>query len=247
MSMSPFVLDVTCLDRLLRHQLIVKLQPVMSKLETRQGEMALSLTDSSGALVNRYSIGIRVYMIHNMVLPSTPLQTDLSRNLFGHIKKSLAPYAAVITLLGDNRRNSAVSVLADFGVERDIPEEFDAQALALGNHARVLRAMAMTFTMGEYLCLMTALRAGKVGHIAHHPEDGDVHFLEHAKAADGVAQRDILWGGYDYGAIYDDLLPDCQLHVTGPRRQVQDQHIQRAPGDGMEKLVHSLGDHQTTP
>lgn len=100
---------------------------------------------------------------------------------------------------------------------------------------------------GEDPRLVTALRAGEEGHVAHHAEHGDVHALEHAEAADGVAQGDVLRRGHDDGAVEDDLLADGELDVAGARGQVEEEHVQGTPGHGVEELVHGLGDHEPAP
>ena len=77
---------------------------------------------------------------------------------------------------------------------------------------------------------MATIRAGEVGHVAHHAENRDIHALEHAETTNCIAEGDVLGCCYDDGAIDDDLLIDCELDVASPWRKVQDEDIQWAPG-----------------
>ena len=98
--------------------------------------------------------------------------------------------------------------------------------------------MMVMLAVGEDPRLVTTLRTGEEGHVTHHAEHGDVHALEHAEAADGVAQGDVLRRGHDDGPVQDDLLADGQLDVAGARGQVEEEHVQGPPRHGVQELVH---------
>src|SRR3546814_8301259 len=69
------------------------------------------------------------------------------------------------------------------------------------------------------------MRAGIARHILDHADDGHVGAAEQVDRAPRVDQRDILRGGDDYRAGGLVLLDHRQLHVAGPRRQIEHQYV----------------------
>src|ERR1051326_6257710 len=87
---------------------------------------------------------------------------------------------------------------------------------------------------------LPAVDAFEPAHVLDDPEDRDLDPLEHADAAQSVADRDFLWGRDDDRAGERSGLDQRQLRVAGARRHVDDEIIELTPGDVPEKLPDDL-------
>src|SRR5215472_4226824 len=132
---------------------------------------------------------------------------------------------------------AGVAAEGDLRVERDLPEEGDVQLLGRPATAPVL----------EDLLAVAALRAEVVRHVLDDPEDRHVDLLKHREALAGVDQRDVLGRRDDDGAGEPDLLGQRQLSVARAGRQVDDQLVELAPRDVLEKLLDRFHHHWSAP
>ena len=83
--------------------------------------------------------------------------------------------------------------------------------------------------MAERIGDMAAGGTAVTGHVLDHAEHAHIHFAEHGDGAAGIDEGEILRGGDDERAIGLELLRERELHVAGAGRQIDDQHVERAP------------------
>src|SRR5690606_35993227 len=132
--------------------------------------------------------------------------------------------------VGDHGRTTAVGLLADADVERQLGEQI--HAVLLGH----LTAAART----EDVLLMAATRAHVSAHVLDDPQHRHFHLLEHPKALTRVQQRDVLRRGDDHCTAHRHALRERELRVAGARRHVHDHIVQLPPTRRLEQLHERL-------
>jgi hypothetical protein len=137
----------------------------------------------------------------------------------------------------DDRGTTAVGLLADADVERQLPEQCDA---VLGGHAGAAAG-------AEDRLLVPAVGADVRAHVLDHAEHGNRDFLEHPEALAGVEQRDVLRGRDDHRPAHRDALGQRELDVAGAGRHVDDEVVEFAPVGVAEQLRERLRDHRAAP
>src|SRR5581483_1647448 len=80
-------------------------------------------------------------------------------------------------------------------------------------------------------------------HVLHHAQHRHIGFLEHGKRFGGIYTGDILGGGYQYSTIDLHFATKRGLRLTGTRREVNDQIIQRPPINRVEQLAYEHTEH----
>lgn len=186
---------------------------------------------------------------------SLPLHPHLPRDLLRDLQKRIPSRAPLIPFLRNDGRHAPVRVLADPRVQRDVAEEVDPETGTFREDAPVLVLPIMAIIMvvgkmfppGEDPRLRSAMRTREKRHVPHHAQHGDVGALEQTDPAHRVAQGDVLRRRHDHGTVEDDLLGYRQLDVAGAGGEVEDEDVERTPGDGVEELVHGFGDHEAAP
>src|SRR6059036_2287056 len=83
------------------------------------------------------------------------------------------------------------------------------------------------------------MRAHEVAHVLHHAQHRDADALEHLRAAQGIAHRDLLRRGHDDGGADMYRLGERELRVARPRRQVHEKVVELSP----VHVLHELPDH----
>jgi len=139
--------------------------------------------------------------------------------------------------LADDDRPAAVGGLADRGVERDLAEEVAAHLLRR-------RARA---AMVEDIGALAAMGAAEIAHILDDPEDRHVDLAEHVETLAGVEQGDVLRRRDDDRAGQRRLLHQGELRIAGARRQIDDENVERRPGDVAEQLAERAHHHRAAP
>ena len=94
---------------------------------------------------------------------------------------------------------------------------------------------------------MPTLRADIQAHILHQSHHWHLELLEHVDRLARINQRHILWGRDNHRAIQHFLLPERELHIPSPGRQINDQDIKLAPVHIRKHLLHRAHKHRPAP
>ena len=92
-------------------------------------------------------------------------------------------------------------------------------------------------------------RAGRLepAHVLHHAGHRDADLEEEAQRPPHVVGGDRLRRGHHHRGAHPELLGQGELHVAGAGRQVDRQHVERAPGHVVEELEERAGGHRGAP
>ena len=90
---------------------------------------------------------------------------------------------------------------------------------------------------------LMAVRAGEVAHVLDDAEDFDIDLGEHFEGLARVLQADVAGGGDDDGAGERDRLDERNDDVAGAGRQIDDEVVEFAPFDLLQKLADDLVEH----
>ena len=85
--------------------------------------------------------------------------------------------------------------------------------------------------------LLAALVAGKVAHILHQPQHGDLDVVEHIAAPDDVGQGHGLGRGDQHRTGRLDKIGQGDQHITRPWRDIHDDIVQLSPVNIPQKLL----------
>ena len=138
--------------------------------------------------------------------------------------------------VGHGDGEAAVAAFADFGVKGDFAEEGNGLAGGFGAAAAVAEDFD-AFAAG----------GGEVAHVLDDAEDGDIDFVEHADAFADDAEAGFLGSGDDDAAIEGNGLAKGKLGVAGAGREIDEEVIEIAPGDGGDELLDGFLDHGAAP
>ena len=92
-----------------------------------------------------------------------------------------------------------------------------------------------------------AVGGGEAGHVLDHAEQLEVELGRHLGAALGDRLGRRLRRGDDHELGLRQQLGERHRDVAGPRRQVEQQVLQLAPGDVLEELLDRLVEHRPAP
>src|SRR5947207_14949254 len=81
--------------------------------------------------------------------------------------------------------------------------------------------------------------AHEVAHVLHYTQHRNTDALEHLRAAQGIAHRDLLRRGHDDGGADMYRLRERELRVACPRWQVHEKVVELSP----VHILHELPDH----
>src|SRR5438046_10728789 len=81
--------------------------------------------------------------------------------------------------------------------------------------------------------------AHEVAHVLHYTQHRNTDALEHLRAAQGIAHRDLLRRGHDDGGADMYRLRERELRVACPRWQVHEKVVELSP----VHVLHELPDH----
>src|SRR5205807_10091813 len=94
-------------------------------------------------------------------------------------------------------------------------------------------------TREEDLRALTAMGAHEVAHVLHHTQHRNTDALEHLRAAQGIAHRDLLRRGHDDGGADMYRMRERVMRVACTRWQVQEKVVELSP----VHILHELPDH----
>ena len=101
--------------------------------------------------------------------------------------------------------------------------------------------------MAEDLRLMPAIGAAEGRHVLDQPQHRHLQLAEHVQRLARIQQRHILRRRHHQRPRQLRPLRQRQLDIPRPRRQVDDQHIQLAPGHLPQQLLQGPHDHRPAP
>ena len=139
--------------------------------------------------------------------------------------------------VGEDERRPAVGRCPDPGRERDPREQRRVEGL------RQLLATARA----EQRALLTAARTDERGHVLDHPGHVQVGVLRHPARPFGDVCDRVLRRRDDDDAGGRKHRADRERDVTGPRRQIADEHVELTPVDLRDELPHRLVQQRATP